>query len=56
MVEEAESAIGAFGDPEDHDVLGRAWRLLMRVHWTANMFGPAEQATAQAIRSAADVA
>lgn len=52
VVEEARAAISAFSDPEDHDVLGRAWRLLTGVHWMASMFGPAEEALEECVRHA----
>lgn len=52
VVEEAESAIAEFRDSGEHDVLARAWRLLMGVHWMASMFGPAERAVEEAIRHA----
>jgi class 3 adenylate cyclase/tetratricopeptide (TPR) repeat protein len=52
VVGEAEAAIAAFADPENHDVLARAWRLLIGVHWMGSMFGPAEEAVEQAIRHA----
>jgi len=49
VVEEASRAIEAFTPLADHDVLLRAWRLLIYVNWTANLFGPAEEALGQFI-------
>jgi class 3 adenylate cyclase/tetratricopeptide (TPR) repeat protein len=52
VVEEAERAISEFEPLGRHDVLVRAWRLLIRVRFAADMYGPAEEAVEQAIEHA----
>lgn len=52
VVEEAERAIAEFEAADRHDVLARAWRLLMRVHWHADAFGAAEAAIERTIEHA----
>jgi ATP/maltotriose-dependent transcriptional regulator MalT len=52
VVEEAERAISEFGASDRHDLLARAWRLLLRVHFAADAFGAAEEAIERMIEHA----